>query len=146
MPRPLLELTLTLTLLPRLCLTAPIVRMQAVLPEHAPYHGYAAGDVIGDHDVALAYVLEHDVEALPCVAALPPAQLAAVRFALGKIHYNHGHLVQAEAPPGALFSHLKDLIHAGGASASDVAFYLVHWLTDLAGAQPSPLRGAAHHD
>ena len=25
---------------------------------------------------------------------------------------------------------------------SDVAFYFVHWLTDLAGAEPSPLGGA----
>ena len=113
-----------------------------MLPEHAPYRGYVAGDVIGDHDEALAYVLEHDVEALPCVAALPPAQLAAVRFALGKMHYNPGWLVQAEAPPGALFSQLKGVIDAGGASSEDVAFYLVHWLTDLAGAVPTPLRGA----
>ena len=113
-----------------------------MLPEHAPYQGYKAGDVIGDHDEALAYVLEHDVEALPCVAMLPPAQLAAVRFALGKMHYNHGWLVQAEAPPGALFSPLKRVIEACDVPAADVAFYFIHWLTDLAGAMPTPLRGA----
>ena len=108
----------------------------------APYHGYKAGDVIGDHDVALAYVLAYDMTAMPCIARLPPIQLTAVRFALGKMHYNHGWLVQAEAPPSALFTPLKGLIEAGGVRTADVAFYFVHWLTDLAGAVPTPLRGA----
>ena len=115
-----------------------------VLPEHAPYQGYAAGDPITDHDAALAYVLEYDTEALPCIAALSPAQQAAVRFTQAELQYNHGWLVQGEAPPGALFSRFKaKLAQSGSASpAADVAFYFVHWLTDLAGAVPAPLRGA----
>jgi len=50
--------------------------------------------------------------------------------------------VQAEAPPGALFSKFKAVLEAGHASAADVAFYFVHWVTDLAGAEPTPLEGS----
>ena len=34
------------------------------------------------------------------------------------------------------------MLLSDGASPSDVGFYFVHWLTDLAGAEPSPLGGA----
>ena len=34
------------------------VLLPTVLPEHAPFCGFAAGDVINDHDVALGYVLQ----------------------------------------------------------------------------------------
>ena len=50
-------------------------------------------------------------------------------------------VVQAEAPPGIL-SKFKELLESGGMSAADVAFYFVHWLTDLAGAEGAPLAGA----
>ena len=65
-----------------------------VLPEHEPYHGYGAGSIISDHDLALGYVLEHDPSALPCVHQLPAEQVVAVRFTQGEMHYNHGWLVQ----------------------------------------------------
>merc|ERR1719263_554594 len=52
-----------------------------------------------------------------------------------------GWLVQAEAPPGALFSKFKEVITLGNSSHSDVSFYFVHWLTDLAGAEPCPQEG-----
>ena len=48
---------------------------------------------------------------------------------------------QAEAPPGPLFSKFRDVIQSGNAMSSDIAFYFVHWLTDLAGAEPFPLEG-----
>ena len=51
-------------------------------------------------------------------------------------------VVQAEAPPGMLLSKFKELLESGGMSAADVAFYFVHWLTDLAGAEGAPLAGA----
>ena len=51
-------------------------------------------------------------------------------------------VVQAEAPPGMLLSKFKQLLESGGMSAADVAFYFVHWLTDLAGAEGAPLAGA----
>merc|ERR1712190_709405 len=51
-------------------------------------------------------------------------------------------MVQAEAPPGKLFRNFKEVIRAGHASSMDVAFYVVHWLTDLAGAVPVPLAGS----
>ena len=44
---------------------------------------------------------------------------------------------QAEAPPGALFDTMKAVIADGAASSSDIAFYFVHWVTDLAGAVPT---------
>ena len=50
-------------------------------------------------------------------------------------------VVQAEAPPGMLLSKFKQLLKSGGMSAADVAFYFVHWLTDLAGAEGTPLAG-----
>ena len=31
---------------------------------------------------------------------------------------------------------------SGGVANADIAFYFVHWLTDLAGAVPAPLNGA----
>lgn len=52
-----------------------------------------------------------------------------------------GWLVQAEAPPGALFQKFKSMILAGQASPPDIAFYFAHWLTDLAGAEPCPQEG-----
>ena len=54
----------------------------------------------------------------------------------------HATVVQAEAPPGMLLSKFKQLLESGGMSAADVAFYFVHWLTDLAGAEGAPLAGA----
>ena len=32
--------------------------LPTVLPEHAPFCGFVAGDVINDHDIALGYVLQ----------------------------------------------------------------------------------------
>jgi len=57
------------------------------------------------------------------------------------MEYNMGWLVQGEAPPGALFRSFKAMIRGGDAEPQDVAFYFVHWLTDLAGAEPFPLEG-----
>ena len=50
--------------------------------------------------------------------------------------------MQAEAPPGLLLSQFKRLIRSGGITSADVAFYFVHWLTDLSAAEGSPLSGA----
>ena len=116
--------------------------LPTVLAAHAPYLGYQTGDTIEDHDIALGYVLEHDADALPCYAALVPHQQRPIKFTQAKLGFNHGWLVQAEAPPGALFNSFKALLDAGGLDSSDVAFYFVHWLTDLAGADPTPLRGS----
>lgn len=53
-----------------------------------------------------------------------------------------GWLVQAEAPPGPLLQTLRCTVHSGNASQQDIAFYFAHWLTDLAGAVPTPLYGS----
>ena len=50
--------------------------------------------------------------------------------------------MQAEAPPEALFSKFKAATYGGAADPADIAFYFVHWLTDLAAAEPTPLEGA----
>ena len=49
--------------------------------------------------------------------------------------FNQGWLVRAEAPPGILFSKFKHHIGCSNIVSADIAFYFVHWLTDLAGAE-----------
>eukprot|EP00931_Biecheleriopsis_adriatica_P058631 TRINITY_DN34953_c0_g1_i2.p1 TRINITY_DN34953_c0_g1~~TRINITY_DN34953_c0_g1_i2.p1 ORF type:complete len:1188 (+),score=246.71 TRINITY_DN34953_c0_g1_i2:166-3729(+) len=122
-----------------------IMKMGMLVPEvqakHAPFCGYEAGDLIQDHDIALSYVLEHHPSALPSFDGLRKEQKDAIRFTQSKMEYNMGWLVQAEAPPGALFTKFKECMLTGGADARDVAFYFCHWLTDLAGAEPYPQEG-----
>jgi hypothetical protein len=67
-----------------------------------------------------------------------------VRFTQTKLGFNHGWLVQAEAAPGPLFSTFKRVLSSKSdrVEESDVSFYFVHWVTDLAGAEPTPLRGS----
>jgi len=113
----------------------------AVLAEHAPFHGVGAGETIHDHDLALAYILEHDPTSLPSFNALPEAAQRSVAFTQADLGFNHGWLVQAEAPPGTIFKRFKQLLTDGQVEAEDISFYFVHWLTDLAGAEPTPLRG-----
>jgi len=130
-----------------LCLTAihDVMKVEDLLPvvqpEHAPYLGYEAGVVIRDHDIALSYVLEHFPNLLPSFAGLPPDGKKAVLFTQGKMNFNHGWFVQAEAPPGAMLQTLKSVLMAG-ATAADLGLYFLHWFTDLAGAEASPLGGA----
>jgi len=105
------------------------------------WSGYKVGETVIDHDAGLAYLLEFLPHCLPSYHGLPPTQQESVKFTQCKMEYNMGWLVQGEAPPGALFRKFKDMIMTGQASASDVAFYFTHWLTDLAGAEPFPLEG-----
>jgi len=111
------------------------------LDEDDGYLGMAAGTTIHDHDIALGYVLARDGGAIPCFERLDARQRAAIQFTQAELGFNHGQLVQAEAPPGALFSSMKRLLDAGGLPQADVAFYFVHWVTDLAGAEPTPAAG-----
>jgi len=123
-----------------------VFKNEALLPtverSHAPYNGYQDGEVIHDHDVALEYVLTHFAHLLPSYTSLGLDEQKAVRFTQGKMGFNNGWLVQGEAPPGALFKVFKDLISTEGAPSCDVSFYFVHWLTDLAGAEPTPKSGS----
>ena len=91
---------------------------------------------------ALNYVLLHDPEALPCFAALPPEMRTRILFTQADLGFDHGQLLQVEAPPGALLHTMRQVVLARGLTESDVAFYFVHWLTDLAGAEGAPLAGA----
>jgi len=120
------------------------VFLPVVQPEHAPYHGYNVGDVIADHDKALGYVMDHYPEMLPSFRELDPAERRAVQFTQCSLCFNHGWFVQAEAPPGATLTKFREVVARDQKSRfgkSDIAFYFVHWLTDLAGAEPTPLGG-----
>ena len=145
-PQPSEESTVRVMAL--LCLTAfhDIMKVEAILPtvqaEHAPYLGYSAGDVIRDHDIALSYVLVHYPELLPSFAGLPVDAQRAILFTQSKLQFNHGWFVQAEAPPGAMLSTFKQVLGSNEASSEDVALYFLHWLTDLAGAEATPLGGS----
>jgi len=129
-----------------LCAMHEVFKVEAllprVLPEHAPFHGFAGGDVINDHDLALYYVLACHPSTLPSFSRLNQAQKRSVLFTQSKLSFNHGWLLQAEATPHALFANLKRVVAAGEAGPADMSFYFVHWLTDLAGAQPTPLDGS----
>lgn len=119
-----------------------IMKTESLLPKVVgEWPNHKDGDVINDHDVALAYVMERHPAALPSYAGLCAKQQQTLKFSQGSIAYNMGWLVQAEAPPGALFGKFKEVIDAGEAHPEDIAFYFVHWLTDLAGAQPCPQEG-----
>lgn len=112
-----------------------------VQPEHAPYNGYEAGVRIHDHDLALSYVLECFPNLLPSYAGLPGNEKRGVLFTQGKMQFNHGWFVQAEAPPGGMLSKFKAVLEAG-AEQADIDLYFLHWITDLAGAEATPLGGA----
>ena len=122
-----------------LALTAfhDVMKIEALLPRvgraHAPFLGYQEGDVINDHDCALAYVLSHYSDLLPSFVQLMSADQLTVKFTQSRMQFNHGWLVQGEAPPSALFAKFKFVMRTEGVSPADVAFYFVHWLTDLAG-------------
>jgi hypothetical protein len=115
--------------------------LPTVSKKHGTFRGYKVGEVINDHDAALAYILEHHPSLLPSYAALPREQQESIKFTQSKMEYNMGWLVQAEAPPGALFRKFKRVIESGQASPKDLAFYFTHWFTDLAGAEPFPTEG-----
>uniref|UniRef100_A0A7S2MS25 Uncharacterized protein n=1 Tax=Zooxanthella nutricula TaxID=1333877 RepID=A0A7S2MS25_9DINO len=112
----------------------------AVQAEHAPYAGYNEGEVIYDHDLALAYVLDHFGQLLPSFHCLSEDSKRCIRFSQSKMQFNHGWFVQAEAPPGLMLQPLKQALQRS--RPGDMAFYFVHWLTDLAGAEGTPLGGA----
>lgn len=122
-----------------------VMKNEDILPtvdkQHAPYEGHNAGVKIHDHDIALAYVLDKYKDILPSYRDIEAGGQKAILFTQGRMGFNNGWLVQAEAPPGPLFETLHALIKKGGASDTDVAFYFVHWLTDLAGAVPQPWEG-----
>ena len=129
-----------------LCLTAfhDVLKMKWLCPRvveaHGPYKGYAAGAVIHDHDIALAYVMEFYPELLPSYSILPPHMQELVLFTQSKMQFNHGWFVQAEAPPGIMLRPLKSCLAT--AQPGHLPFYFFHWLTDLSGAEGTPKRGA----
>eukprot|EP00930_Biecheleria_cincta_P055265 TRINITY_DN41601_c0_g1_i1.p1 TRINITY_DN41601_c0_g1~~TRINITY_DN41601_c0_g1_i1.p1 ORF type:complete len:1261 (-),score=236.73 TRINITY_DN41601_c0_g1_i1:173-3955(-) len=112
------------------------------------FNGYRAGEQISDHDIALSYVLEMCPQALPSFAGLREDLRQSIKFTHCKLDYNMGWLVQAEAPPGALFKNFKQVVmetisqdKKDDQACKDIAFYFVHWFADLAGAEACPKAG-----
>jgi len=129
-----------------LCLTAfhDIMKNPILCPVvlKREYDGYKPGETINDHDLALAYVLDRYPDVLPSYRDLSPSQRRAVRFTQSEMGFNAGWLVQAEGPPSAVLAKLKKAIGERGVdNDEDVAFYFAHWVTDLAGAEPTPFLG-----
>jgi len=88
--------------------------------------------------------MDHFEDALPSFRDLGEVEKRAVKFTQCNLSFNHGWFVQAEAPPGAVFTKFREALivdHKSTISQPDVALYFVHWLTDLAGAEPTPLGG-----
>ena len=81
-----------------------------VAPEHAPFLGFKANDVINDHDIALGYVLTHHAHMLPSFEAMRASDQHTIRFTQSKMSFNHGWLVQGEAPPAPLFAKFKEVL------------------------------------
>jgi len=125
-----------------------IMKMVQILPtvqaQHESYHGYHVGDTIGDHDHALAYLMDFYPKLLPSFNDLPEEEKLSLKFTQCNLQFNHGWFVQAEGPPGAIFTKFREILirdHKSAIKQKDVALYFVHWLTDLAGAEPTPLAG-----
>lgn len=125
-----------------------IMKIHVLLPvvhkQHSPYNGYLAGELVQDHDAALSYVMEHYGRLLPSFNDLDEDARRLLVFTQCDLCFNHGWFVQAEGPPGAILTKFKAALAGQGfrtLKQSDVAFYFVHWLTDLAGAEPKPLQG-----
>mmetsp|Transcript_39722 Transcript_39722/g.91648 ORF Transcript_39722/g.91648 Transcript_39722/m.91648 type:complete len:1571 (-) Transcript_39722:66-4778(-) len=106
------------------------------------YNVYNVGDTIHDHDAALAYVIDREPSMLPSYMALSKEQQRVVRFTQSDMGFNAGWLVQGEGPPSAVLEQFKKCISSSSCSVADVAFYFCHWVTDLAGAEPTPFSGS----
>ncbi|CAJ1421459.1 unnamed protein product [Effrenium voratum] len=142
------------TTLALLVLTAlhDIMKINLLLPSvqksDAPYRGYSEAEVVADHDVAIFYIVERYTHLLPSLRRLQPSLQLLVQNVLSGLAFNNGWFVQAEAPPGAVFRGIKAAVSAQTESARkvgrrDLSLYFVHWLTDLAGGEPTPLFGCS---
>jgi hypothetical protein len=88
--------------------------------------------------------MDHYPELLPSFNGLNDQEKFSVAFTQCQLQFNQGWFVQAEAPPGAIFTKFRELLireHQSKVRPRDIALYFVHWLTDLAGAEPTPLGG-----
>jgi len=133
-----------------LALTAvhDIMKVSSLLPvvqqPHDGYHDYKAGETITDHDQALCYVMDHYPKLLPSFDGLAKEEKRSVNFTQCQLQFNQGWFVQGEAPPGAIFRKFKEVLvrdHKSKVKPKDIALYFVHWISDLAGAEPTPLGG-----
>eukprot|EP00439_Symbiodinium_sp_Y106_P078105 s377_g16.t3 len=141
------------TTLALLVLTAlhDVMKVSLLLPvvqkADAPYRGYGESE-------AIFYLIERYPQLLPSLSSLKPDLQSSVQMVLSGLAFNNGWFVQAEAPPGPVLRGIKAAITSQNKTLSsknnfllsdrqvskrDLSLYFVHWLTDLAGAEPSPL-------
>ena len=66
-----------------------------------------------------------------------------MRFTQADLGFNHGWLVQAEAPPGALFAQFKRLLSTGAVASQDVRAPACLLSTPAAASRPSRRRPAS---
>merc|ERR1712050_549078 len=94
-----------------------VMKVTSLLPtveaKHSPFGSYSRGEEIGDHDMALAYVLEHHPKLLPSFDGVSRALQQTILFTQSKMDFNNGWLVQGEAPPGKLLRVFKKVIGEG---------------------------------
>ena len=77
-------------------------------------HNFATWDLREQMNKTCSDVPSDVPSELPSFASLPERQRGVICFTQAKLGFNHGWLVQAEAPPGALFSKFKEVIRQGG--------------------------------
>ena len=116
--------------------------MPSVLPEHEAFRGFQANELINDPRAALAYILERFPSCFPSYQQLLPQSQHAIRFVHARTELNPGWLVQAEAPPAALFSRFKHALLREGGMGADISLYFVHWIAELGATRARPLRGS----
>ena len=114
----------------------------SVQPEHVAFQGFQANELISDPRAALSYILERFPSCFPSYQQLLPQSQCAIRFVHARTELNPGWLVQAEAPPAALFSRLKAAILREGGMGADISLYFVHWLAELGATRARPFRGS----
>ncbi len=114
----------------------------SVQPEHVAFQGFQTNELISDPRAALSYILERYPSCFPSYQQLLPQSQRAIRFVHARTELNPGWLVQAEAPPAALFSRFKAAILREGGMGADISLYFVHWLAELGATRARPLRGS----
>lgn len=117
---------LALQQLGKVCALQP--RVEA---DHAGWLGYGEGQTITNQMDAVRYMMEHYPHSMPSFEHLTIEQQRVCIFLQTRCELNPGWLIQAEAPPGKVFSQFKSVAQRAAVTKADMSLYFVHWLTDL---------------
>lgn len=127
---------LALQQLGKVCALHPTVEA-----EHAGWLGYEEGQTITHQMDAVRFMMEKYPHSLPSFEHLSVEQQRVCIFLRTRCELNPGWLIQAEAPPGKVFSQFKSVADLSGVTKADMSLYFVHWLTDMS-SQGQPLQGS----